>query len=503
MLNLSVILRESAIARPDATALAFDGGTMAYAELDARSDAVAEALVARGVGPGDRIGLQLPNLPQFPIAYFGILKAGAVVVPLNVLLKAPEVAYHLGDCSARMLITWAGVLDEAAKGAVEAGVADVYVVGGPPSDSDARSFDELTRAAAAPRRPLAPREPGDVAAILYTSGTTGRPKGAELTHYQLYMNADIPGRLFTISEDDVVLVVLPLFHIFGLSSALNLGIRFGCTLSLVPRFSAEAVLAAIQRDRVTILDGVPTMFITLLAYPDLDRHDTSTLRVAISGGASLPASVLDAFEARFGIAILEGYGMTETASTITFNPSPEERRAYSVGKPVWGTEIAIWDEDGQALPAGRDHVGEIVTRGYHTLRGYHRRPEATAEAFAGGWFHTGDLGYVDEDGFLFIVDRKKELVIRGGYNVYPREVEEVLYHHPDVVEAAVVGVPDARLGQEVKAFVVARPGTAPSDAALIAYCRDRLAAYKYPRFVEFRDALPKNGAGKVLKRGLV
>jgi long-chain acyl-CoA synthetase len=502
MLNLSVILRESAAARPDAPALLYDGGVMTYAELDRRSDAVAEALHTRGVRSGDRIGLQLPNLPQFPIAYFGVLKAGAVVVPLNVLLKAPEVAYHLADCRARMLITWAGVLDEAAKGAAEAGVAEVYVVGELPERGPARPFAELAGGPAAGRRPIVAREPSDTAVIMYTSGTTGRPKGAELTHQQLYMNADIPGRLFEITADDVILTVLPLFHIFAMSSALNLGIRFGSALSLVPRFSAEAVLMAISRDRATILDGVPTMFIALLAYPDLDRYDTSSLRVAISGGASLPAHVLDAFEERFGVPILEGYGMTETASTITFNQSADQRRAYSVGKPIWGIELQAWDGDGQPLPTGRSNVGELVTRGFHTFKGYHRSPESTAEAFAGGWFHTGDLGYIDEDGYVFIVDRKKELIIRGGYNVYPREIEEVLYRHPDIVEAAIVGVPDARLGQEVKAFVVARPGTAPTEEQVIAYCRERLASYKYPRFVEFREVLPKNGAGKVLKRAL-
>ena len=287
-----------------------------------------------------------------------------------------------------------------------------------------------------------------------------------------------------------------------MSSALNLGIRFGCALSLVPRFSEKRCSGRSSRDRATIFDGVPTMFIALLAYPDLDRYDTSSLRVAISGGASIPAHVLDAFEERFGVAILEGYGMTETASTMTFNQSADQRRAYSVGKPIWGIELQVWDGDGRPLPTGREHVGELVTRGFHTFKGYHRSPESTAEAFAEGWFHTGDLGYVDEDGYVFIVDRKKELIIRGGYNVYPREIEEVLYRHPDIVEAAIVGVPDARLGQEVKAFVVARPGTAPTEEQVIAYCRERLASYKYPRFVEFREVLPKNGAGKVLKRAL-
>jgi long-chain acyl-CoA synthetase len=500
MLNLAVILRESAGTRPDAPALISDRGVVSYAELDARSDAVAAGLAARGVGPGTAVALQLPNIPEFPIAYYGILKAGAVVVPLNVQLRAPEVAYQLADSAARTLITWAGAAAEAAKGAAEAGLGDLYVVGAP--DGAARSFDELTAAVTEPM-PLCEREPGDTAAIVYTSGTTGVPKGAELTHFQLFMNADIPGRLFDIRPDDVVLTALPLFHVFGMSSAMNLAIRFGAALSLVPRFVPDRVLATIERDRATIFDGVPTMFGALLAQAEAGGYDTSSLRVCVSGGDAIPAHVLDAFEQRFGVPILEGYGMTETASTITSNLSPEDRRVYSVGRPVWGVEVQVWDDNDRRLPPGRPNVGELVTRGYHTMRGYRGHPAATADAFRGGWFHTGDLGYQDPDGFVYIVDRKKELIIRGGYNVYPREVEEVLYRHPEVAQAAVVGVPDARLGQEVKAFVVPVNGRCPTTEQIIEYCREQLAAYKCPRIVEFRAQLPLSAAGKVAKKELV
>ncbi|MEU8239001.1 long-chain fatty acid--CoA ligase [Actinoplanes missouriensis] len=500
MLNLAVILRESATARPHTPAIMYDGGTISYQDLDLLSDAVAAALTSRGIRPGDRVALHLPNIPQFPIAYFGILKAGAVVVPLNVLLRAPEIGYQLADSQARLLITWGGALEEAAKGAAEAGLTDIYTVG-PADTTPAQPFTELT-APVGERWPLADRDGGDVAAIVYTSGTTGRPKGAELTNLQLYLNADIPGRLFDLRPDDVVITALPLFHVFGMSSTMNVAVRFGAAMSLIPRFTPHAVLSAVTRDRATIFDGVPTMFTALLAHPHDDRYDTSSLRVCISGGDAIPAHVLDAFEKRFGVPILEGYGMTETAATITFNVSPQDRRAYSVGRPVWGVQVQIWDPDGRRLPAGREHVGEIVTRGYHTMRGYHGKPQATAEAFQGGWFHTGDLGCFDEDGYLFVVDRKKELIIRGGYNVYPREVEEVLHRHPGVLMAAVVGVPDDRLGEEVKAFVVPRPGPAPDRAEIIGYCRDRLAAYKYPRLLEFRDSLPLSGAGKVLKKEL-
>ena len=320
---------------------------------------------------------------------------------------------------------------------------------------------------------------------------------------QLYMNADIPGRLFDVQPDDIVLTVLPLFHVFGLSSILNICVRFGCTMSLVPRFDPAAVLEAIQRDRATIFEGVPTMFIALLAHPELDSYDVSSMRVAISGGASIPSPVLDAFEEHFGVLILEGYGLTETASTTTFNRSVTERRAYSVGKPIWGTQTQVWDDDGKELPRGKDNVGEVVTRGLHVMKGYLNNPEATAEAFAGGWFHTGDLGYVDEDGFLFIVGRKKELIIRGGYNVYPPEIEDVLHAHPAIAEAAVVGIPNARLGEEVKAFVTLRPGDSVTGPEVIAFCKERLAAYKYPGSSSSATELPKNATGKVLKDQLV
>jgi long-chain acyl-CoA synthetase len=500
--NLAVILSESAQSSPDRPVALFTGGQLTYRQLDKASDRVAATLAAAGTKPGDPVALQLPNIPQFLITYFGILKAGCVVVPLNVLLKAPEVAFHLGDSGARILITWEGILAEAAKGAEAAGLDQIYVVGQVGDSQVGVPFERLM-AVEVPRYEMAVREPTDTAVIIYTSGTTGRPKGAELTHLQLYMNADIPGRLFGIRPDDVVLTVLPLFHVFGLSSILNLCVRFGCTMSLVPRFTPAAVLEAIQRDRATIFDGVPTMFADLLSHPDAGSYDLSSLRIAISGGASIPAPLLDAFEERSGVLILEGYGLTETASTTTFNVSVDERRAYSVGKPIWGTQTQIWDDHGQPLPPGPENVGEVVTRGLHVMKGYWHNPEATASAFTGDWLHTGDLGYFDEDGFLFIVSRKKELIIRGGYNVYPSEIENVLLTHPAIAEAAVVGIPDERLGEEVMAVVITRSAERLPEAELTVYCRERLAAYKCPRVFQFRSQLPKNTLGKVLKDQLV
>jgi long-chain acyl-CoA synthetase len=500
--NLAVILSETAQSSPDRPVAMFTGGQLSYRQLDKASDRLAAALAAAGIKPGDFIALQLPNIPQFLISYFGILKAGGVVVPLNVLLKAPEVAFHLSDSGARILITWEGILVEATKGAEAAGLDQIYVVGHAGDSGVGVPFERLL-AVEGPRYEMAARQPTDTAVVVYTSGTTGRPKGAELTHLQLYMNADIPGRLFNVQPDDIVITVLPLFHVFGLSSILDICVRFGCTMSLVPRFTSDAVLTAIQRDRATIFEGVPTMFADLLSCPDLDRYDLSSLRIAISGGASIPAPVLDAFEDRFGLVVLEGYGLTETASTTTFNVSADDRRTYSVGKPIWGTQTQIWDEQGRPLPPGSEHVGEIVTRGLHVMKRYLHSPEATAAAFTGDWLHTGDLGYIDEDGFLFVVSRKKELIIRGGYNVYPSEIENVLHAHPAVAEAAVVGVPDERLGEEVMAVVITRPATNLLEAELVSYCRERLAAYKCPRIFQFRSELPKNTLGKVMKGELV
>jgi len=502
--NLATILTESAQSHPTKVAVISGDHRMTYAELDAASDRFAVGLQLRGLRPGDTAGLQLPNLPQFVIAYFGLLKAGVIAVPMNVLYKADEIAYILRDAEARMLITWSGVAAEACAGAAQAGVDDIVAVTTPGSTAPEGStpFDAMLTKAPGETAQAHPTDPGDTAVIVYTSGTTGRPKGAELTHFQLFMNADTPGRLFGVRDDDVILVVLPLFHIFALSSILDVAVRFAATMTLVARFDPDAVLATIERDQVTVFEGVPTMYIALLNHPGLDRYDVSSLRVGISGGAPIPAAVIDEFEKRFGIVILEGYGLSETASTTTFNISADDRRVYSVGRPIWGVRVQVWNDKGEVLPPGRDNIGELMVSGVNVMRGYRGNPEATGEAFTRGWFHTGDLGYVDEDGYFFVVDRKKELIIRGGYNVYPREVEDALYTHPDVAQAAVVGVPHELLGQEVKAYVALRPGRQVGTDELIAHVKARIAPYKYPRMIEFRAQLPVTAAGKILKRVL-
>jgi long-chain acyl-CoA synthetase len=501
--NLATMLRESRRSHPDKPLCHIGDLTFTYAQVDEISGRVATSLLGLGLRPGDKVAVQLPNLPQFLFAYFAILKAGLVMVPLNPLLRAPEVAYHLENSDSKVLVTFELFAEEAVKGAADVPGVVTYVVNLPGNDvrpKGTKHFDELYFAD--DTGAIEPTNADDTAVIIYTSGTTGKPKGAELTHFGLYMNCTVAGELFGFRDDDIGLAVLPLFHVFGLSSVLNVAVRFGGTIVLVPRFDIDPVLDAIATHSCTIFSGVPTMYVAML-QADTSAHDLSSLRVGVSGGAAIPGEVLRAFEEKFGgVVILEGYGMSETASTTTFNRSAEERKVLSIGKPIWGVEVRVVDGHDVELPRGADHVGEIVIRGHNVMKGYYRNPAATAEAVVDGWLHSGDLGYCDEDGYLFVVDRKKDLVIRGGYNVYPREVEEVLFTHPAVSEAAVIGRPDDRLGEEVVAFVVLhRDGRATPDE-IREYARERLAAYKYPRDVRIVEGLPMGPTGKVLKKEL-
>ncbi|MFJ6750443.1 long-chain fatty acid--CoA ligase [Streptomyces sp. NPDC091266] len=501
--NLATMLNESAQATPDKRCAIVHDTALTYAEVEHRAGLVAGNLLALGLERGAKVAVQLPNIPEFLYAYFGAMRAGLVMVPLNPLLRGPEIAYHLENSDAQVLITFEAFAEEARRGvSAVPGVAS-YVVGGPPGgdpSSWAGAFGTLLAPVEIPE--IVPTDADETAVLLYTSGTTGKPKGAELTHFQLYMNCTVAGELMEFEDDDVSVAVLPLFHVFGLSSVLNATVRFGGTMVLVPRFEAGAVLDAVQRHRATIFPGVPTMYVALLAAAT-DAWDVSSLRVGISGGAPMPGEVIRAFEERFpGVVILEGYGLSESASTTTFNISAEQRKVLSAGKPVWGVQVRVVDADDKPLPRGADSVGEVVIRGHNILKGYYKNPEATAEAMRGGWFHTGDLGYLDEDGYLFIVDRTKDLVIRGGYNVYPREVEEVLYDHPAIAEAAVIGRPDERLGEEVVAVVSFKEGMTAGPQELIAFCKERMAAYKYPREIRVRTELPKGPTGKILKKEL-
>jgi long-chain acyl-CoA synthetase len=490
MTNLARLLTDTTDRHPERPAVSLDERVLSYADLDERTARVAGLLRAHGVRPGDRVGVMLPNVPEFAVSYYGVLRAGGIVVPMNILLKSREVTFYLEDPEARLVFAWHEMADEAEKGAAGAGAECVVVRSG--------EFDRLLDSAE--RRPeVEERDGAETAVILYTSGTTGRPKGAELTHDNLVENARITAEtLIGAGPDDVILGALPLFHAFGQTCALNASVYAGSRLTLLPRFDAGKALEILQRDRVTVFEGVPTMYAAMLLHPERDRFDTSTLRVCISGGAALPVEVLHGFDRAFGCQVLEGYGLSETSPVASFNHPDRPRKPGSIGTPIQGVQMKVVDDEGNELPPGE--AGEIVIKGHNVMKGYWKRTEATTEAIRDGWFRTGDVARLDEDGYFFIVDRKKDLIIRGGYNVYPREIEEVLYEHPAVREAAVIGVPDEALGEEVGAAVVRKAGGEASAEELRDFVRSRVAAYKYPRRVWFLDELPKGPTGKILKR---
>jgi len=490
VLNLASLLVESAAQEPGGTAIRLGEDALSYAELDDRSARLASLLREREFAPGDRVGVMLPNVPDFPVAYYGVLRAGGIVVPMNVLLKRREIAFYLEDSGAKLLLAWHGFAEEARDGVADAGAELVEIEPG----AFAQTLAEL-----GPTTELAGTDADDIAVLLYTSGTTGKPKGAELTHDNLSRNAEISSRTTCeVGTGDVVLGALPLFHSFGQTVGMNASLRVGACLTLVPKFDPGETLETMQRDRVTHFYGVPTMFGALLHHPGRERYDTSSLRTCITGGASMPVEVLRGFEDAFGAKVMEGYGLSETSPVACSNHPDRERKAGSIGTPIEGVEMKVVDENEEEVAQGE--VGEIVIRGHNIMKGYWQRPEATAEAMRGGWFHSGDMARTDEDGYFYIVDRKKDLIIRGGYNVYPREVEEVLYEHPKIREAAVVGVPHNEWGEEIGAAVVLHDGEDLAPEEVSAYVKDRIAAYKYPRIVWFIDELPKGPTGKILKR---
>ena len=492
MTNLAQGLIDAAGRFGDRPALKLDQTEVPYRALDAATACVAQLLRSKGVQPGDRVGVMLPNVPYFAIAYYAVLRAGGVVIPMNVLLKERETGFCLSDPQAKAVFAWHEFEDAARAGAEQAGAECITVKPG--------EFERLLGTVGAVDERVEPREDGDAAVILYTSGTTGTPKGAELTHGSLRRNAAEVVNLFTLRDGgETILCALPLFHAFGQTCGLNASVRAGGCLTLIPRFDPGHALEIIERDRVTVFEGVPTMYSALLHHPGRDQHDTSSLKICASGGAALPVEVLRQFEDAFGCKILEGYGLSETSPVASFNHPDRERKAGSIGTPIDGVEMKVVDDEGSDLAQGE--VGEIVIRDHNVMKGYWNRPDATAQAIdADGWFRTGDMARIDEDGYFFIVDRKKDLIIRGGYNVYPREIEDVLYEHPAVREVAVIGVPHDQLGEEVAAAVALKAGAQTSPADLRAYVKEQVAAYKYPRHVWLLDELPKGPTGKILKR---
>jgi long-chain acyl-CoA synthetase len=490
VLNLSVFLEDSARRVPDRDALVLGDTRLTYAQVDAMANQVANLLVSRGIEPGDKVALSCPNLPFFPVIYYGILKAGAVVVPLNVLLRGREIAYHLGDSEAKAYLDF------------------FLITADPAASSPVEGAETLGRALAgqSPVFESVSTAETDTAVILYTSGTTGQPKGAELSHANMVMNALTSNRLFgTLATDhDTHLLTLPLFHSFGQSVNMNAGFSVGATLVLLPRFDAAQAIGLMQRETITFFAGVPTMYWGLLGAltedVDVDRI-AGNLRRAVSGGSAMPVEILRQFQERFHVQVLEGYGLSETSPVATFSDPQRDPRPGSIGVPIWGVQLKLVDGDWKTIEAA-DEVGEIAIRGHNVMKGYYNRPDATAEVMRDGWFRTGDLARRDEDGFYYIVDRAKDMIIRGGFNVYPREIEEVLLTHEAVSLAAVVGVPHERHGEEIKAFVILNEGADVTPEELVEWSKEQMAAYKYPRIVEIASSLPMTATGKILKREL-
>jgi long-chain acyl-CoA synthetase len=521
MLNLSAVLEQHTRRRPDAEAIVCGEKRLTYAQLNALANQIANALTASGIRRGDHVALLCPNLPYFPAVYFGILKAGAAVVPLNVLLKPREIAYHLRDSDAKAIFCFQGTPELPMAEAAQAAMAVVpacktMIVMPHPSIPLDAAFDDGS--VAVPLARFIGGQPtvfetvatnaDDTAIILYTSGTTGQPKGAELTHLNMVVNGMVSAELCAGSHDEsgrhATAITLPLFHATAQTAQMLAYFHLGGTLVLLPRFDPAALLAAMAAERTTHWIGVPTMYWTLLKHVREQNVDVSrtaaTLRLAVSGGAPMPVELMRDFEQTFGVRIIEGYGLSETSPVASFNHLDRPSKPGTVGQPLFAVDIMIVNDNDEPVETGQP--GEVVIRGHNVMKGYYKQPEATAQAMRNGWFHTGDIGMLDADGYLSIVDRKKDMILRGGFSVFPRELEEVILTHPAVSLVAVIGVPDDRLGEEVKAFIVKKPGAEVTEDALRAWCKDQFAAYKYPRLIEFRTELPTSATGKILKREL-
>jgi long-chain acyl-CoA synthetase len=512
MTNLAGMIDDAALLYGNRVAVVDGERRLTFREVGLRAGLLARELAARGIQPGSPVALSCPDVAEFTIAYWAILKAGAVVVPLNVMLRPAEIAYHLDDSQAVAYLVHEGPGGEALLAAAQKGFdlaencALLATVGA--SQVDGSTTWQRADLTGVGDWDTVPRTDADTAVIIYTSGTTGRPKGAELSHRNLRCNARAAGRVYEIDPDapDTYLLVAPLYHSLGQTCIQNAATAYGCTVVMLRRFDAARALRMMLDERVTIFAGVPTMYWAMLGVLDqvagVDRL-RGQLRVAASGGSALPAEIHKEFEVRLGVVILEGYGLTETSPMASSATLGELPRVGSIGRPIAGVEMRLIDEGWSTIADEPDAVGEIAIKGHNVMSGYYRRPEATAESIRDGWFRTGDLATKDADGFYYIVGRSKDLIIRGGFNVYPRELEEVLIEHPAVSMAAVIGVPHISHGQEIKAVVVRRAGHDDvTEEEILRWAKERMAAYKYPRIVEFRSELPMTATGKILKRAL-
>jgi len=496
--NISNLLIESTARKPEYPAIRFLARTITYEELSRQVDRLSHGLIRAGLNPRDVCVLMMPNCIDWAIVYYALAKIGAVVLPVNFLYRAGELEYIFKDSGARAFIGHKDYLEHPRQVMAHLPEMDLRIAQGVSHDHGFIPLEELF-VDEGTFHPYPTRD-DDTWAIIYTSGTTGHPKGAMLTHYNLANNAMTVADMRSTDPNDVVFGVLPLFHIYGQTSTFNASIYLGLTIRLWPHFNAEELFPAIEEEESSILIAVPTIFNRLVELADLHPPRRSGLRFCVSGGASLPVEVLRRFEDRFHTTIYEGYGLTECSPVCVENPFGHQTRPGSIGLPIPGFEARIVNDQDEDVSIGA--VGELIIRGPGVMKGYFNQPGATAETLRGGWLRTGDLARMDEDGYIYIVDRKKEMIIRGGYNVYPREIEEILYTHPDVVEAAVVGVPHLDLGEEVAAVVVLRQGARATPEELRQFVKERAAPYKYPRKIRLVKELPKSHTGKILKRAI-
>ena len=512
MLNCSVILDGSAQSVGERTAVVMGEDRWTYDRLNRAACQFAGGLVRAGVAEGDRIVLACPNRVEFIIAFFSILKCGASVVPVSILSKRREIAFVMEDTLATGIVCFEGTeslgLGEEGRAAFDETDSCRYFWS-IARDTQSSSVEGMPTVYAAMEGQSesfssALTDPTSIAVILYTSGTTGKPKGAVLSHQNIFTTALTAGRLANMNQDDVSLVTLPMFHCYAQTVQLNAGFYYGGTLVLLERFDPDLVLQAMQDHSVTLFCGVPTMYWALLNHEGSENYDlkkiASNLRLGCSGGAPIPVEVIRGVEEKYQFQILEGYGLSETSAMATFNQSHRPRKVGSVGLPVWGVDVQVVDDDVNPLPSGER--GEVVIRGHSVMQGYFNRPDLTEEVFRGGWFHTGDVGQMDEDGYLYIVDRTKDMIIRGGFNVYPREIEEVLATHPEVSLSAVIGVPHDKYGEEVMAFTILKEGAVVTEEEIVVWSKKEMASYKYPRIVKIVESLPLGATGKVLKKEL-
>ncbi len=502
-MHLGNLVSLTAERTPDKTAIIFRDQPTTYRELDQRINQVANGLLALGVTKGDRVGLYMHNLPLFIEAYYGAQRIGATIVPLNPLYKPAEIAFILNDCAAKAAIT-VGMFYPALQAArAELPALQHAVVASAEDLPGALPWRTTFGAMSKEPPPEVAIAPDDVAVICYTSGTTGRPKGAMLTHGNFISNCAQmnSAQRVSLTSDDIVWLGLPLFHIYAMNVGMNVAAMIGATMVLMERFEPAAALDMIQKHHVTAVHGAPPMYVAWANLPNIRDYDLSSLRYCGSGAAALPVKVLEDFKAATGVDITEGYGLTEAAPVVTTNAVGPFSKPGSIGLPIADVEVRLVSPDtGQDVPVGE--IGELWCRGPNVMAGYYNRPDANADTLGDGWLHTGDLATMDSDGYYYIVDRLKDMIVVSGYNVYPREVEEVLFRHPAVAEAAVVQVPDAYQGESVFAFVVLKPGQTATESDIIEFARANMAVFKAPKRIAFRDALPKNNTGKVLHREL-